>query len=110
QRRGRQLVAIDVAILVLVEPVEVLLDHAPRFLLADLAVLVGVEALQDGIDALLDEGLAAGLQLVGVDLAVVVLVDLAEEVVDALQLLAAALVTVAHLDEDEDDVGGAAAL
>src|SRR5262249_9796605 len=96
--------AIDEAVLVGVDVVEVALDHAARLVLADLAVLVGVETLDDLLDALLEDELGLRVYRLGIDLAVLVSVELAEHVVDFLEVGLTRWLVIAHFDEGADGV------
>src|SRR5262249_30488787 len=71
---------------------------------------VRVEVLDNAVDSLFEEPLAGGLEFCGVNLAIVVLVQLPQGVVDLLNFGGTILIAIAHLDEDVDEVGRPAPL
>ena len=99
-----QLVAADKTVLIQIDFIEVFLQQALGLILADLAVLVGIEPLDEIVDTFFEDFLARGLERRRIDFPVLAGVEFTEHIVDALHFLGATFLAGAHLDERPDGV------
>src|SRR5262245_53354495 len=104
----QQLRAVNEAIAVEIDLSEVGEDVALGLFSTDASVLVGVQLLEQEIDAIVGNVFASSLEFVPVNFPIFVAVESAQDFVGALHLALALPIGVAHLDEHVDQVGGAA--
>src|SRR6185437_14302101 len=103
-----QLVTVDKAVLVRIDDSKIGSNGSSRLSLADPAIAIGVQLLDEESDPVLDDLLPRRLQLVGVQFTVLVLIGPAEEIVGALQFAATTRIVGAHLKDSVDQVRRAA--